>query len=171
MLKKLQMKKIFITAIIAFTCTLVRSQEFRAPAYPLVTHDPYFSIWSTTDLLTASPTKHWTGTDHSLIGLIKVDGTIYRFLGDKTNPYKTIVPAADDVNYEAAYTETAPEDGWKNISFNDHKWKTGKAPFGDNKSVDKTLWLGKDIWVRRSFVLNNTKFRKLFLKLQHDDNI
>jgi hypothetical protein len=171
MLKKLQMKKIFITAIIGFTCTLARSQEFRAPAYPLVTHDPYFSIWSTTDLLTASPTKHWTGTDHSLIGLIKVDGTIYRFLGDKTNPYKTIVPAADDVNYEAAYTETAPEDGWNNLLFNDSKWKTGKAPFGDNKSIDKTLWLSKDIWVRRSFVLNNTEFKKIFLKLQHDDNI
>ena len=165
------MKRILITVFFGLLCTLVRSQSFRAPAYPLVTHDPYFSIWSTTDQLTASPTKHWTGTDHSLIGLVKVDGTIYRFLGDKTNPYKIVLPAADDVNYRAAYTETKPAEGWNSNCFNDTKWKKGKAPFGDTKSVDKTLWLSKNIWVRRSFNLNNTDFGKLFLKLEHDDNV
>src|SRR5664279_2824745 len=130
---KKNMKRILITVFFGLVCTLVQSQGSRAPAYPLVTHDPYFSIWSTTDQLAASLTKHWTGTDHSLIGLVKVDGTIYRFLGDKTNPYKIILPAADDVNYQAAYTETKPQDGWNAPSFNDSKWKKGIAPFGDTK--------------------------------------
>ena len=35
--------------------------ELRAPAYPLVTIDPYTSAWSTTDNLYDSPVKHWTG--------------------------------------------------------------------------------------------------------------
>ncbi len=165
------MKKILLIVCIGFACTLVRGQAFRAPAYPLVTHDTYFSIWSTTDLLTASPTKHWTGTNHSLTGLIKVDGTIYRFLGAPEKSFKTIVPASDEVSYQNAYTETVPADGWNAVSFNDSQWKKGLAPFGDDKLADKTLWLSKDLWVRRSFIVNNTGFKKLFLKLQHDDNI
>lgn len=32
--------------------------ELRAPAYPLVTIDPYTSAWSTTDNLYDSPVKH-----------------------------------------------------------------------------------------------------------------
>ena len=166
------MKKILVTTCAIFVYALGIAQQFRAPAYPLVTHDPYFSIWSTTDQLTASATKHWTGTDHPLIGLVKVDGTIYRFLGDKDKPFKTIIPAADETNYEAVYTETIPADDWNSIYFNDTQWKKGMAPFGDNKSVDKTLWLGRNIWVRRSFITDeNIAAKKIFLKLQHDDNV
>jgi len=165
------MKKIFSTVWIVLISLLVKSQPFRAPAYPLVTHDPYFSIWSTTDLLTASATKHWTGASHSLIGLVKVDGVTYRFMGAEENSYKTIVPAADEFNYEAAYTEQPPAEDWKNVSFDDRQWKKGQAPFGDNAAVDKTIWKTKDIWVRRSFNAMNAGTQKLFLKLQHDDDV
>ncbi len=165
------MKKLLITFCIVLVYGLVMGQQFRAPAYPLITHDTYFCIWSTTDQLTASPTKHWTGTDQSIVGIIKVDGNLYRFLGDREKPYKTIVPAADEVNYEASYTETEPSAGWSSFDFNDSQWKKGKASFGDSKSIDKTIWTSKNIWVRRSFDLSSTSFTKLYLKLQHDDNV
>src|SRR5690606_18229303 len=58
------------------------NQERQAPAYPLVTHDPYFSIWSFSDKLNESPTRHWSGRPHALSGIIKVDGINFLFLGE-----------------------------------------------------------------------------------------
>jgi hypothetical protein len=56
---------------------------FRPPAVPLVTFDPYMSIWSEADHLTDSSTVYWDGNDQSLISLVRIDGTIYRVMGDQ----------------------------------------------------------------------------------------
>lgn len=55
--------------------------RLRAPANPLVTVDPYFSIWSPADHLYDTDTVHWTGKPMILTGVATVDGVSYRFMG------------------------------------------------------------------------------------------
>lgn len=165
------MKKIVISLLSSLYCFLSVAQSTKAPSYPLITHDPYFSIWSNTDELTKSSTKHWTGADNSLIGMIKVDNEIYRFLGEESPRFESILPASDISNFEANYTETEPTNDWSKEIFDDSNWKVGKAPFTDNPKNAKTLWKSRNIWVRRTFELQSLNFQELFLKLKHDDNV
>ena len=55
----------------------------RPPAIPLVAHDPYFSIWSITDKLTDSWSRHWTGKVQALSGMARIDGKVFRFAGEQ----------------------------------------------------------------------------------------
>ena len=157
-------------------CTLVagmlNAQERKAPAYPLITHNPNFSIWSNTDKLNESATQHWTGADHSLLGMINVDGSIYRFLGKETPSFKMIVPTSDEKGYDVKYTETEPQGDWKAADYSADSWRSGSAPIGDDAKNVKTLWKSNNIWVRRTFeVANPSTINELFLKINHDDNI
>jgi hypothetical protein len=68
------------SAIVCFSSATVANAQ-RPPAVPLVTHDPYFSIWSMSDRLTDVNTRHWTGLDQPLTGLVRIDNALYRFMG------------------------------------------------------------------------------------------
>ena len=52
-------------------------KKFRPAATPLVTVDPFFSIWSCDDALYGGPTEHWTGRPCPIIAGMLVDNAFY----------------------------------------------------------------------------------------------
>ncbi len=60
---------------------LSKQTKLRYPAVPLLNIDPYFNIWSFSDFLTDDVTRHWTGVKNQIVGMIKYNGKVFRFMG------------------------------------------------------------------------------------------
>jgi hypothetical protein len=79
-----------------------QSPGFRPPATPLVTHDPYFSVWSFADRPQSDVTRHWTGKSMGMFSMVSVDGLCFRLMG----PYPEEVPAMEGVTLSMTPTST-----------------------------------------------------------------
>lgn len=149
------------------------AQVQRAPAYPLLVNDPYFSVWSFDDTLFASPTRHWTGSEHPLVGMLRVDGKTYRFMGRPDVPLETVLPTASESSWTGRFTTIAPRSAlWTQPVFDDRKWSAGPAQFGTPEQNPTTPWTEKEIWVRRSFDLPTLQsLNNLYLRIRYDDDV
>ncbi|GAA4316406.1 glycoside hydrolase family 2 TIM barrel-domain containing protein [Mucilaginibacter gynuensis] len=73
------------------------------------------------------------------------------------------------------YTFDKPADSWFTTKFADAAWKSGQAGFGTSFTPGanvKTVWDGKDIWIRQEFTLGDLKDIKredLVLYIHHDE--
>lgn len=69
--------------------------KMRPPAIPLITSDPFFSVWSESDNLNASDTVHWTGRTVALRCTVKVGDREYGVMGRNDG-----IPAARQICFD-----------------------------------------------------------------------
>lgn len=179
MIMKQQLMTLLLGAVtVLSSCTSPSEQhdknELRAPAYPLVTIDPYTSAWSFTDNLYDGSLKHWTGQDFPLIGVAKVDGQTYRFMGTEELELRPLLKTSEQGSWTAKYTVNEPASGWQNVAFDDAAWKEGEAAFGtqENEHTAKTQWSEEFIWVRRAAdIQEDLTGKNVYLEYSHDDDV
>lgn len=95
-------KCIALLAVLASAWQSISANTLRPPAVPLVTNDPYFSIWSPGQHLAESDTIHWSGAAQRLASLVRVDGHCYRLMG--TRP--ATLPALPQVGLNVTATRS-----------------------------------------------------------------
>ena len=140
----------FYFFVFYLTCSCVQAQSFRPPAYPLITNDPYFSIWSISDKANESSTIHWTGRKHSIEAIAKIDGIEYQLIGKPVIKYKSIIKTALESKYHSRFT-----------------FESFSNPIKPN-----TLWKSKSIWIRRTIdIPQGFKPENLKLNLSNDDDV
>ena len=166
------MKKQLAIIGFVFFVSATYAQIHKMPAYPLVTHNPYFSIWSFSDEVQKSTTRHWSGYDQGLIAYAKVDGVQYQILGDMQLPSSPIAPVGEGGPVNCLYTFETPAAGWQQEKFETSNWKAGKLPFGKGWDNDfATAWDTKEIWVRRTFNHDGASIDYLLAKLRYDEDV
>ena len=140
------------------------------PATPLLTIDPYTSVWSFGNQLNGDATRHWTGQVQQLNGLIRVDGKTFRFMGKPSFVGETLVPSAERHAYQARFmTEKPASDAWTKPDFDDSQWATGEGTFGSRTS-DHTAWTTPNIYVRRTVMLDRVPDSPLLVNAIQNDN-
>lgn len=177
------MKRFLLSALILpalFSCTKTAvvehdtiKNDLRAPAYPLVTIDPYTSAWSAADNLYDAGVTHWTGKDFPFIGVVKVDGKPYRFMGVEGVELKTIVPTSLEADWSGSYTTDKPQGDWVAENYDDSAWAIDRGAFGtmDSEPLAKTQWGTKNIWVRRAVEIEELPAEgPVYLQYSHDDD-
>ncbi|MBQ0114764.1 MAG: DUF4965 domain-containing protein [Bacteroidales bacterium] len=155
--------------------TPVANSQLRLPSVPLLTSDPFFSVWDNEDHLMDGATVHWCDEERPLLGALRVDGKVYRFLGHDKLTLETVVPMTDELIWEAAVTSHRPSGNWTDPDYDDSAWKIKKAAFGSQGEYPRvnTSWGGNntDIYVRRTVEINNiTDADNLYFVYSHDDD-
>ena len=91
---------------------------------------------------------------------------------------ETVLATSQQTPQTWRYTTTEPAENWHEPDFDDSGWKTGQAGFGyydtptyPTKLIDPaTTWNSSDIWIRRSFDLDDTDFVAPHFLVFHDDS-
>jgi hypothetical protein len=85
---------------------------------------------------------------------------------------KVILPNAQQGKFDWKYTFEKPDGSWMAPDYDDSSWQTGPGGFGTPttpNSIVQTVWDTPNIWLRRTFTLEEVPDEAIFL-LFHDED-
>ncbi len=154
-----------------------KESALRLPSVPLLVNDPYFSIWSNYDNLNGGNTTLWCEKEKAVDGILRVDGTPYRFMGGEKKCLLSPIAGmtADGTEWQGRVSHTTQSGtGWTSSQFNDSSWSLEDAAWGTTPEYPnvKNVWSDEnsDIYVRRTVTLTADDLEKdLWVQFSHDD--
>ena len=153
--------------------TPYKKTSLRMPSVPLIVNDPYISFWSPYNKLTGGTTRHWDNQVKAMDGLLRVDGTTYRFMGaQRSTTLEAIAPMGNKGRWVCKVKYTNPGDNWYEKDKVETGWQTAYGAFGTKSEYDNitTSWGTADIYIRRHINLTAEDLKNdLWIVYSHDD--
>ncbi|MGA2498710.1 MAG: glycoside hydrolase family 2 TIM barrel-domain containing protein [Tepidisphaeraceae bacterium] len=88
--------------------------------------------------------------------------------------WKPILPTSQETAQNWRYTTNKPADNWFAAKFDDTGWTQAKGGFGTKGTpgaVIGTVWDSSDIWMRRTFRVEQADISLAALRLHHDEDV
>lgn len=125
--------------------------------------------WLIGDGLAAAVYTQTTDVEVEVNGLLTYDREVLKFDAERlrrlharlygpTPTTTPLIPTSEDEPQTWRYTLYEPADGWQRPDFDDSNWKAAPGGFGEPStpgSVVRTDWKSPDIWLRRTFELDD----------------
>ena len=155
--------------------TPYQQTKLRLPSVPLISNDPYISFWSPYDKLTGGTTRHWTGAVKAMDGILRVDGTNYRFMGTQRDVLlQAIAPMGNKGRWVAKIKRSNAASNWYEKDASESGWSTGYGSFGTKSEYDGVTTEWNDLsqyYIRRHVSLTEEDLKSdLWIVYSHDDN-
>ncbi len=136
------------------------------------------------DGLSAAVYTQTTDVEIEVNGFMTYDRAIIKFDEERVQllhadlygppPTKAVLVATSEQEAQSwQFTTTSPVEGWESSEFDDSGWQSGEGGFGTRDTpgtVVRTEWNNDDIWIRRSFEVNEPITCQLALRIHHDED-
>lgn len=144
--------------------------------YTVMPLTPNFSINTISDTLYNQYLRLSNEREFPLIGILRVDGKAYRFMGGDSLRIQSIAPLSiDSCGWIGKYSILYPGDDWEKTDYDDSKWKKGSGAWGTDGLwyLPYTCWDAPSIFVRRHFNIDkkDLESRKLYMRYVCDDSL
>ena len=155
--------------------TPYQQTKLRLPSVPLISNDPYISFWSPYNKLTGGTTRHWTGAVKAMDGILRVDGTNYRFMGTQKDVLlESIAPMGNKGRWLAKIKRSNAAANWYERDASESGWTNGYGAFGSQNEYDGVYTNWNDLsqyYIRRHVTLTEEDLKSdLWIIYSHDDN-
>jgi hypothetical protein len=127
-----------------------------------------------------------TDVEGEVNGLVTYDRAVLKLDPDQLAPWHqslygpipvfrshVLVPTSEKQPQRWRYTTTAPEPDWMKPAFAAENWQEGLGGFGRRGTpgaVIRTEWSSPEIWMRRTFALQELPKGKVALRVHHDED-